>query len=254
MHRLLLVVGLVLVLSACDEPPGLPLAGSDPPELASLQITPADVDIAELADDQIDDGRIRVEIDVSVGVRSVGQGISDVRYTIRRPDRSGGGVLSTGTLTAREGGYGGSVPFSIPAGAVGNYQFVVHARGADGTISNEVAAMLRYRAEGSAPVIENVEATPNPFTPPGTLIIVVTVSDPDGLESIAGVFGRTPTGVEFELYDDGETFGDEVAGDGRYTARFDVDAASPGRQTFSFWAVDRMGLESDVVEYDVVIE
>jgi hypothetical protein len=254
-HYLLTGVMLAVFLAACDSPPGEPLGQERPPELGALSVSPARIDFADLTDDQVEDGRINVDVAIQVHVRSGADHIADVQYTIRRPDRQNGGLLASGTLFRSSGStYEGMIPFSIPAGAVGNYQVVVHARGVGGSLSNESAAMLRYRAAGSAPVIEKVEATPNPFSPPGTLTIVVTVSDPDGLESIAGVFGETPTGQEFELYDDGQTFGDEVAGDGRYTARFDVDSATPGTQTFRFWAIDRMGLMSEVVEYDIVIE
>jgi hypothetical protein len=254
MHRLFLVVSLVLFVSACDQPPGLPPPTSHPPELGALTISPSEVNIGELDPGSISEGGVTFTVDMRAGIRSTGGGIEEVRYTIRRPDRQQGGILTTGNLSPDGDGYGGTAMVTLPAGAVGNYQVVVTARGVDGSLSNEAAAMLRYRAEGSAPVIENVEASPNPLTPPATLTIIVTASDPDGLENIAAVYGLTPAGSQFELFDDGESFGDEVAGDGRFTARFDVPSATPGSQTFRFWAVDRIGLESEVVEYDVVIQ
>jgi hypothetical protein len=252
--RFALVAAMLLFVSACDEPPGLPPPTGEPPALASISVTPSDVDVTDLSEGAVSEGRVRFTVEIEVEARSAGSGIEEIRYTIRRPDRLSGGIVTTGTLQANGNRYNASVDIDLPVGAVGNYQVVVTARGPGGTLSNQMAAMLRYRADGSAPVIEEVVATPNPFRPPGTLTIIVTASDPDGLENIAGVFGETPTGAEFELFDDGQTFGDEVAGDGRFTARFDVDAATPGTQTFRFWAIDLIGLRSEVVEYEVVIE
>lgn len=252
--RTALFAAVLLFVSGCDEPPGLPPPVGEPPSLASISISPSDVDVADLPDDAISGGRARFMVSIEVEMRSMGSGVEEMRYTIRRPDRRNGGILTTGLLQNSGDRFHGAVPLELPLGAVGNYQVVVSARGVGGSLSNSVAAMLHYRADGSAPVIEDVVATPNPFRPPGILTVVVTASDPDGLENIAGVFGQTPAGGEFQLFDDGTTFGDEVAGDGRFTARFDVETATPGIQTFRFWAIDLIGLQSDVVAYDVVIE
>jgi hypothetical protein len=79
------------------------------------------------------------------------------------------------------------------------------------------------------------------------------VSDPDGLNNLLSVVVRTPNGSELEMFDDGASLGDEVAGDGRYTATFDVPQAEPGTFTFEFQAFDRFGLSSEIVTRDVTV-
>jgi hypothetical protein len=84
--------------------------------------------------------------------------------------------------------------------------------------------------------------------------LIAVVSDPDGLGNIQDVFVTTPNGNSLKMFDDGESLGDDVANDGRYTASFDVPTATPGTFTFSFKAVDRSGLESEVVIKEIIVQ
>ena len=86
------------------------------------------------------------------------------------------------------------------------------------------------------------------------LSLIAAVTDPDGLGNISQVVVRTPNGQEWPMFDDGRSLGDEMAGDGRFTASFEVPQATPGTQTFRFQAFDRTGLASPVVEKAVTIE
>lgn len=250
----LLIVVLVFI-AGCDTPPGPALPLGRAPVVSDFQFTPAHVDLADADTSAIEDGRIRIPVSVSARVEaSEGNDVAAVRYLVRRPDRSAEAVAEGELIVGDGGAFSADFTVSVSVGAIGNYPVVVYAVDDRGRMSNQVSGMLRYRSTGGPPVIEDVLATPNPFSPPGELVIVVTVSDPDGLDNIARVLGVTPTGSTFELFDDGEAQGDEEAGDGRYTARFDVPSATPGDQTFVFQAVDRTGLESEVVEYTVTIQ
>lgn len=250
----LVLIAAALTASGCDTPPGAELSSDRAPVVSDFEFGPADVDLADLDPQLIGDGVVNIPMHVSVRVDRAPDDLDGVRYLVRRPDRSPD-ALADGALTPQgDGRYRADFTVTLNSGAIGNYAVAVYAVDAGGRMSNQVSGMLRYRATGSPPVIEHVQASPNPFTPPGELVMVVTVSDPDGLENIARVVGTTPTGVRFDLFDDGESQGDEVAGDGRYTARFDVPTATPGQQVFSFQAIDLTGLESEVVEYPVTIQ
>ncbi len=141
----------------------------------------------------------------------------------------------------------------LPRGGIGRYEVVVFATDTTGGLSNQARGALLFEvAEGRPPVIVRIEA-PETFTPPGTLTLVAEVSDPDGLSNIRQVLVTTPNGAELSMFDDGATQEDESAGDGRYTASFNVPSASPGPQVFRFRAVDRSGLTSETVEATITI-
>jgi len=91
------------------------------------------------------------------------------------------------------------------------------------------------------------------------------VYDPDGLGNILRVMGEAPNGSEFQMFDDGDTSGDDVADDGEFTATFDVPqevcsdtvpppCVTPGPQRFKVQAFDRSGNESNVFETDVEVQ
>lgn len=180
--------------------------------------------------------------------------VDRVSFVVQSPV-SGQDPVGEGTLTTSGGSrYDGSASITVPAGDIGVYTVLVYAVDEEGLLSNQVRGMLRVHGVGEPPVIEAVDADPEVVKPPTTLTLVATVSDPDGLGNVARVEGATPNGNIFQMFDDGRSLGDEVADDGRYTARFDVAEATPGTQTFTFVAIDKSGLESEVFSKDIVVE
>lgn len=243
-------------VAACDSAPG---AASDPfdqrpPVLTDLQVSPEQVVLEELPPEQIEGETVRVPLTVSAEVSDPDDDLVGLSYVVF-PALGGSEALLRGPLEpASDGRYAASGMLVLPASAVGDY--VVQVRGVDaaGLVSNEVRSVFAFTSTNEPPVIEAVEATPDPLTPPATLVLIATVSDPNGLGNIARVTGRTPSGFDFELFDDGQSSGDATAGDGRFTASFDVPSATPGVQTFTFQAFDRLGAASEVFEKDVTIQ
>lgn len=250
------VLGSLLLVAACDSAPGPPQIDVQAPELSDFSFSPQVVNAEQLPEGWTDDGTtITGRIDVSVAASDSDGTVQTVNYVVQSP-LSAVEPLTTGRLTRSGGAYTGTIELSFPRGAIGAYTVLVYAVDDDNLQSGEVRGLLRFSAEGNPPVIESVEADPEVVTATTeTLRFVVTVSDPDGRDNINRVEVTVPNGQTFNLFDDGASQGDEVAGDGRYTTTFDVSGgATPGVQTFAFQAFDRTGLASDIVEHDITVE
>lgn len=244
-----LVAALVL-LSGCDSATdGQPL-DPRPPEVSGFAFSPASADF----DDVLDGDSATVTLDLRVQATDDGQ-IDRVRYTVvwqfapQNTQPAAAGDLATDG----DGNYTGTATLRLGRDERGGYSVRVYAVDDDGLLSNEALGIFQLGGVGlGPPVIEAIDG-PAEFTPPGTLRFVVTVSDPDGLGDVARVELTAPAGGVFQLFDDGRTFGDDEAGDGRYTAAFDVPDAAPGPQTFVFRAFDRDGLAGEDVPFTVTI-
>jgi hypothetical protein len=251
------LLGLLLGLAACDSAPGPVDLNPRPPVLSDFSFGPEVVNTGQLPEGwQATDDGVSGPVTVSVTASDPDGTVDEVRYVVQSPTDPTQ-PLALGLLESTGGnGYEASVPLTLPPGAVGNYTVLVFAIDDDRVQSGEARGLLRFSASGEPPVIENVEADPEVVRPgqDTTLRFVVTVSDPDGLENIGSVFVTTPNGQTESMFDDGQSQGDEAAGDGQYTAQFDVpDSVTPGTQTFSFQAFDRSGLASEVVTKDIQI-
>ncbi len=254
-----LLIIAVLVGVGCDTVPGTRDLSDAPPRVSTLEFSPRIIDLATVNPADIDDGNLPVTLSISVDVDGGATGdISAVNYVVRPPLRSSIPIAS-GTLEATSGNtFSASATLTLPVGQPGNYTVVVYAADGLGQLSNQAVGNLLLdasNAPGSPPVIESVESSPEPITPPAVLIIVANVTDPDGVANLLRVEIKTPNGQTFNMYDDGETLGDQVAGDGRFTAAFDVPVGVPaGVQVFELQAFDRNGNESAVVEKPVTIQ
>ena len=195
--------------------------------------------------------RTAVELARSVRATDPDGRIDRVRYTVTGQFE---GVIAAGTMTdGGDGVYTAAPAFRLGRDQRGRYSVLVYAVDDGGLLSNEARGLFILAGIGlGPPVVEAIDG-PAEFRPPGVLRFVVTVADPDGLGDIARVELTAPAGGVFQLFDDGQTFGDEVAGDGRFTAAFDVPEAAPGPQTFVFRAFDRDGLVSEDVPFTVTI-
>ena len=247
-------VVLATVLAACDATPGPDALGGLPPELSDLAYTPTAVSLVAGDPYTVEDDVALVPLTLDVRARDADGAVQEVAYVVQTPD-VGADPLAAGTLTAAgDGRYRAETTLRIPVAEVRLYTVLVYAVDDDGLLSNQLRGLLPFTGRGQPPVIEAVEADPAVVVPPTTLRLFATVSDPDGLDNVLRVEGTTPNGGTFELFDDGVSRGDETAGDGRFTATFEVPSATPGIQTFSFKAVDKAGLESDVATLDVTVQ
>ena len=221
-----------------------------PPEVSGFSFSPTSADF----DDVLDGDSATVTLDLRVQAADDGA-VDQVRYSVvwqfapanTRP-------AASGTLEPQaDGSYAATATLRLGRDERGRYTVLVYAVDDDGLLGNEARGIFSLEGVGlGPPVVEAVDG-PAEFTPPGTLRFVATVSDPDGLGDVARVELSAPAGGVFQLFDDGRSFGDQEAGDGRYTASFDVPDAAPGPQTFVFRAFDRDGLASADVPFTVTI-
>lgn len=244
----------VLILGGCDSAPGPSSLDGSPPLLSEFAFSPSHVVLNQLPPDRVDGDVVRIPVAFEVTVSDLDGDIDRLGYIVQSPVRQNV-PLAEGTIDVPgPGRYEGSAEIRIPKGEVGTYTLLVYAVDREARMSNEVRGTLRFFAEGAPPVVVRVEADPEVVRPPTTFRLVATVTDPDGLENISRVTLTTPNGATRAMFDDGRSSGDETAGDGRFTASFDVPAASPGVQTFRVQAFDRTGLASEVVEKQIRVE
>lgn len=241
--------------SGCDSAPGPKTLDHRSPVVDELVYTPQHVELEDVPPGQIDDGEVQVMLDLSVAVRDPDSDVRTVTYLVKAPLEVDQTIASGELAAAGSDRYEATLTVGLPEGRFGTYTVTVFAVDADDQLSNQVQGGITFACSTcTQPVIESVEAIPEVVVPPTELTLIATVSDPDGLDNIARVEGRAPAGFTFEMFDDGASQGDEVAGDGRFTASFDVDQATPGVQTFTFQAFDHGGLASDEVTKDITIE
>ena len=254
--RLATVLVVSLGIAGCDSAPGVMDTGGTPPRVSNLVFSPVSVVFDQLPDDSIvGDTLALIDLQIRVEATDVDDDIDSVAFVISDPFDAFE-PLASGTLSRRGNSdiFEGSRRLSIPRGNDGRYTVLTYAVDSELNISNQIRGILDYQlGSGNPPVIESIIG-PTEITPPVQLTLVAVVSDPDGLGNIASVVVTTPTGQERGMVDDGQSFGDEEAGDGRYTARFDVPAAEPGTFTFTFQAFDRQGLSSNVVTFDITVK
>ncbi len=245
----------LVLLAACDTAPGPAAPDGRAPIVTNFSFSPESVVFERLPPEQQGNGEARIPFQIEVDARDPDGRVAEVRYVVQSPVGGGTAPVAEGALQPQSGDrFVLNTTLVLPSGEIGNYTVLVFAIDESNRMSGEARGQLTFFSGGEPPVIELVEAVPEVFQPPGTLTLIVTVSDPDGLTNINRVLGTAPNGNEFELLDDGQSFGDAVAGDGRYTASFEVPSATPGVQTFSFQAFDRAGLASNVVTKDVTIQ
>lgn len=264
-HRVAMLLVAVLAvagLAACDEVSGPEPNGGPAPVLSSFSFTPTQVSFEELPPEQIiSDTAARIPIELSVHAEDPDGCVRRVGYVIAAGLDSRG-LQVTGDLPARDaetgacvnGWFEGTAVIELSRGAVGPYTVRVFSVGQNGRLGDQMQGQFHFAlARGKPPVVESVEASADTIRPPAELQFVATVSDPDGLSNIQLAWVLTPGGDRREMFDDGQTQGDQAANDGKYTVRFDVPEAEPGEGVFSFWAEDKNGLVSDTLEKTVVV-
>lgn len=116
----------------------------------------------------------------------------------------------------------------------------------------ETIVQVRY-----APVLYNL-AAPDSLQKGSAQIAYIFVSafDPDGLDDVDSVYfvstrpDGSSNGIRLYMFDDGQTYEDSVANDGRYTIGIQSPDTSSqsGDFTFRFYAFDRERNPSNVLE------
>lgn len=242
-----------LLLAACDAAPGLPDAPGRAPLVTGLTITPDEVLRNTLPAEQIDGDTARVPVTFSVTATDPDDAISGVQAVVLSPTNSLRPVAVV-PLVAEGSHYQATAPVAFPLDGTGVYAVVVIARDSRGQ-AGQVLGRLTYTRINNAPVVEGVAGAPTPFPAAGGLFtLTARVSDPEGLEDVVRVAATSPGGT-FRLFDDGKSFGDEAAGDGVFTARFEIPAgATSSDLTFSVQATDRAGAVSNTVALVVPVQ
>ncbi|BDQ01573.1 hypothetical protein [Ignavibacterium sp.] len=149
----------------------------------------------------------------------------------------------------------------------GNYDVKFYVNENSG--QNKLAAWstFKYRNGQSnfAPVISDALVEPDTVVVTDTIAILTSlrVSDDNGLNDIKEVYfivyrpdGST-SGNKVFLFDDGNLLqnGDQTAGDGLYSRIISVNQTNAkGTYRFEFRAIDRGGLQSNTINYSVLIQ
>ncbi len=254
-------VGIALFLStwliSCDSAPG-PIAPPSPiPKVSDLSYSPAFIDLSLILPT---DTVITVQISASLTVVDEDDNIQRVEYILRSP-LEGEPVISNDVLLSSGGGrfeVDADVEFQV--GAQGLYTLLVFAVDDAGNLSNQARGLINFGSSvpfGTAPIIEMIEAEPNPAVPGQTLKMIATVSDAEGLSNILRVLIGTanPPADDFSMFDDGSTSGDVAAGDGKFTAAFGIPPTQqPDTTMFYVQAFDRNGLSSAVDSLEVRVQ
>ncbi len=259
--RFSLAAGLVLFLSSCDSAPGPRDPAGLPPDLSAFSYTPQSINLPEVNPDQIGDGvYIDPERHRNDAVDPDGE-VAEVVLVVRPPTIDAAPVLVQTLNGTGNGPYELIRSIDLPSAETGNYTLLVYAVDDQGLLSNQVLGTFTLSDTSEPPVIVAIEAPDTVQRPePGgvtVLRIVAVVSDPDGLANISRVvlWNAAAPADRFDLFDDGRNGGDQTAGDGRFTITVQVESDNPpGPRVFVFQAIDRSGLESDVVEKTITIE
>lgn len=237
----------LLTLSACDTAPGPSDGLNAAPSVSGLSVTPTLVYRDDLT---TTNNRVRIPLTASATVSDPESRLDSVLLVVENPaTTSTGGALPPLVrlpMAASGGRYTATTTLDLAATAYGGYRVLVVAKDKDGRLG-ESLALLSYDVRGKAPTISQATASVSGQS----VTVVATVSDPDGLADVTrveAVPASDPNGGNtFVLFDNGQG-ADVAAGDGRYTARFEVQGA--GTLRLLVRAYDRAGLKSA----DVLVE
>ena len=246
-----------VLLASCDSAPGPPDPLSPSPEVSALVYSPTFVDLSLILPA---DTLVSIQVDVTLTVSDADDNIERVEMLLRSP-LAGEPIIANELLENIVGSdYSVSTIVEFPVGAQGLYTLLIFAVDDAGNLSNQARGLINFGSSvpfGTPPVIQMIEAAPNPAVPGQTLKMVATVSDAEGLSNILKVLiGTTnPPAEDFNMFDDGASSGDDVSGDGRFTASFSIPPNQPpDTTTFYVQAFDRNGLSSPVDSLEVRVQ
>jgi hypothetical protein len=253
--RFVLLSGLLLF--GCDSTPNTvaPNLNASIPQISSFQYSPKTIVFENLPASQRNGNVANVPLNISVFINDTdSNNMKRVQYTLYQFN---GKVVTSGELTKNNGSnYSATPTVAFNKAEVGNYALKVQAIDTEGNFSNVTFGNINLIAEGGAPVLSAVNAPTQIQRPTAGNVrrekITATVTDPDGLASIAKVQMKALDGSEFELLDDGgkngSISGDTTAGDGIYTITIQIESTNPlGQYAFDFQAIDRTAFRSNTI-------
>jgi hypothetical protein len=259
----LLLAGLLL-LSACEDPPGSAATEPSPNSLRSISVSPDS--ITNDPADGITDRRH----DISIEVQTVpGAELQNPRFSVVRGDFNE--AFREGNLQATDGQSGllsGEFSFTLPSSTFETFTIYAFDAGENGQLSNTLStkvALIGFTTEPPEMIFFNhPETVTIPDTGTQPIRFESKVVHPQGQDNITQVVlelfdssgNRVGTGP-FEMFDDGETndSGDLVPADSIYTRTFAInpDNIADVYDVFSY-ATDRQGLVSDTLRSTITFE
>lgn len=256
-HKFITVLILSSVLLAGCET-GIEKDGSDfSPVITQFSVTPGEINFEGQTDEIFD---TTLTFNISGQIRQITAdtrtyfSITDIQSD-QRIDEGNLNLVSTSTGT---GNFGQNLTFTVSTSTISNFLVIVTATDVNGNGNYAQSVINIDGISNSPPEIIDVN-NPTEYTIPqsGTDNIRFTakVTDEDGQNNIEGVFLRLisqttgePANSPFELFDDGQSFGDQVASDSVYTLTFPVNSENqPDTYDIHYFAIDRAGLVSDTV-------
>ena len=233
-----------LALPACDSAPGLPEL-APLPRLSGLEVTPtafafeSDAATAELP------LVVRAELSAPATVRALVRFAEADTLAAQAETETTGGAVEL------------AVPLALPRGATGDYRVTVVTEASDGRPGDQAEAVFTFQAESLGPPTVTAVDAPAAVAPGGTLPVVATVTDPDGLANVALVLLQDETGAFVaQLFDEGSARSDDdAAGDGRFSETLRLgDGAEPGDIPLQVVAFDRAGTASEPAAFTVTVQ
>lgn len=176
------------------------------------------------------------------------------------------GLPANGDLTISDGIFSNKFPLSksYPNGVYSIKYYVL-----DKSNTTKLIATTSFRFDNGQnnvpPVISDVLIDPDTVIVTTSQVIQTSLKafDSNGLSDIEKVYfvvyrpNGTTTGAQNAMYDDGNIslHGDQVAGDGVYSLKIQIDASNQkGTYRFEFAARDRGGALSNIINYNVLIQ
>lgn len=263
--KTLIFFSVILLISACEKRYDN-IIDSSGFEYQVRSVSPKDSVIFNLSDSSL---VIKIEFSQVSKINSVSAQITDPlgkKFYSDKINLFDNGKPENGDLLSGDKIYSNKI-FMKSKDANGSYnvKFFVD----DNLVQNRFVAqttfIYRNGESNVAPIISNA------FIDPDTLVVTTTttiqtrlkVEDQNGLNDIKEVYfivyrpDGTTNNIKTSLYDDGNLNdnGDLVAGDGIYSRKIQVNETNTkGTYRFEFRANDRGGLQSNIINYLVLIQ
>lgn len=234
-----------------------------PPEIVSLSVSPDTVFFGALSTDS--QGRARVAFRFVAEIRRLDAPAKAVRAELlnARGEAVATKEIPLSNLAPRFT-VDDSIAIALRRSEIEPFTMAVNAIDEFGRSGSNARRRVVVRPPNARPQLLSAIA-PDTARIGEFLVLKATVNDSDGLGDIASVFyfSRRPDGVlanqgnPIQMYDDGGVnpfSGDDIAGDGVYSFRAQVPPTTMlGRFTYTFYALDRFGAQSDSLVRQTVI-
>ncbi len=243
-----------LLITACDEPPGINNLDIRPPELTELVLNPGDITFNRQIDG-IKDTLIRYRITVK---NKIGGPLdSPPQYYVTDNDlktRIKEGELSE--FNPAQQTYAADFAIQSNTNLFRSFTVIVYAVNSENELGNRITRNFKLSGvPGLKPIITQANITPSRAQIPAVgqaalrIDFAADVQDPDGIDNIESVFMRLisettgPLGSPFQL-----TAGSTTGNTRRYSTSFEINSSnSPDKVRVLFYADDKSGLRSDTL-------